>query len=450
MRKRSRAGGRRIKGPRPKTPKPVRRSAPKAKAGSQSSPTAEEVARLTRENIGLLSELRESLHQRTATSEVLDLVSRSTFDLTEVLNTVLELAAGLSKADKGVILRNSEGASYYAAATYRQTPEFIESQKGILFEPGRGGVVGRVLLEGKSVQISDVFDDPEYVFREFAKLGGFRTILGVPLVREGLPIGLFVLHRAAAKPFTEKQIKLVESFAAQAVIAIENARLLNELRQRTTDLTESLEQQTATSEVLQVISSSPGKLEPIFAAMLEKAVRICDANFGNIYRWDSETAHLVAACNTPPAFAEYRRRFPHHQPNPKLGIGRMFATKETLHVTDARAAPAYVEQRDPSAVAAVELGGVRSYVAVPMLKEGELIAPKGRSKFQPKELWRVPRTYEPVSTRHGAITAAAVAAQQRQRLSATRFNQDVGAAILFWKSLSPWLFAIRGRARRRI
>jgi class 3 adenylate cyclase len=117
----------------------------------------------------------------------------------------------------------------------------------------------------------------------------------------------------------------------------------------------------------------PGELEPIFAAMLEKAVRICDANFGNIYRWDSETAHLVAAHNTPPAFAEYRRRFPHHQPNPKLGIGRMFATKETLHVADARAASAYVEQRDPSAVAAVELGGVRSYIAVPMLKEGELI-----------------------------------------------------------------------------
>ena len=141
----------------------------------------------------------------------------------------------------------------------------------------------------------------------------------------------------------------------------------------TTDLTEALEQQTATSEVLQVISSSPGELEPIFAAMLEKAVRICGANFGNIYRWDEETAHLVAAHNTPPAFAEYRRRFPHHQPNPKLGIGRMFATKETLHVTDARAAPAYIEQRDPSAVAAVELGGVRSYIAVPMLKEGELI-----------------------------------------------------------------------------
>ena len=145
------------------------------------------------------------------------------------------------------------------AATYRHTPEFIESQKGILFAPGRSGVVGRVLLEGKSVQIADVFDDPEYAYGEFARRGGFRTILGVPLLREGSLIGLFVLHRAAVLPFTDSQIKLVETFADQAVIAIENARLLNELRQRTDDLTdrtddltEALEDQTATSK------SSPG------------------------------------------------------------------------------------------------------------------------------------------------------------------------------------------------
>jgi two-component system, NtrC family, sensor kinase len=177
------------------------------------------------------------------------------------------LAAGLSKADKGVILRAAGNASYYAAATFRQTPEFIESQEGVLFEPGRSGVVGRVLLEGKSVQISDVFNDPEYAFREFARRGGFRTILGVPLLREGTPIGLFVLHRAAVRPFTDKQIKLVETFADHAVIAIENARLLNELRQ-------SLEQQTAAAEVLRVISRSPGDLDPVFKSMLENAVRI--------------------------------------------------------------------------------------------------------------------------------------------------------------------------------
>jgi GAF domain-containing protein len=378
MRKRSRAGGRLIKGPRPKTPKPVRRSAPKAKPRSQSSPTAEEVARLTRENVGLLSELRESLHQRTATSEVLDLISRSTFDLTEVLNTVLELAAGLSKADKGVILRNSEGASYYAAATYQHTPEFIESQKGILFEPGRGGVVGRVLLEAKSVQISDVFDDPEYVFREFAKRGGFRTILGVPLVQEGAPIGVFVLHRAVVKPFTEEQVKLVESFAAQAVIAIENARLLNELRQRTADLTErtadlteALEQQTATSEVLRVVSSSGGDVEPVFATMLDKAVRICEASFGNIYRWDGKALQLVATHNTPPAFAEARSRLP-LRPGTNSLIGRMLATNALVHIADVASTQAY-EQKVPETVAAVELGGVRTILGVPMHHESALI-----------------------------------------------------------------------------
>ena len=186
------------------------------------------------------------------------------------------------------------------------------------------------------VHLADAAAEPGYVEEHdpaavaAVELGGQRTALYVPMLKESELIGAFTLSRQEVRPFTDKQIELVQNFAAQAVIAIENARLLNELRQRTTDLTEALEQQTATSEVLQVISSSPGELEPIFAAMLEKAVRICGANFGNIYRWDGDTAHLVAAQNTPPAFAEYRRRFPHHQPNPKLGIGRMFATKETL------------------------------------------------------------------------------------------------------------------------
>ena len=139
---------------------------------------------------------------------------------------------------------------------------------------------------------------------------------------------------------------MLESFAAQAVIAIENARLLNRLRQRTDDLTESLEQQTATSEVLQVISSSPGDLEPVFATMLENAVRICDAKFGNIYRWDGELLHIVAAHNTPPAFAEARRRA---AVRPTGVIGRMVATKAVLHITDLAAHENYTEERDPGA-----------------------------------------------------------------------------------------------------
>jgi GAF domain-containing protein len=186
--------------------------------------------------------------------------------------------------------------------------------------------------------------------------------------------------RSEVRPFTDKQIELVENFAAQAVIAIENARLLNELRQhtnnlteRTTDLTEALEQQTATSEVLQVISSSPGDLEPVFATMLEKAVRICDASFGNISRWDGEALHLIATRNTPAAFAaEVSRRSP-YRPDPKTITGRMLKTKAVVHIADLATEPAYIEERHPAFVAGVELGGVRTILAVPMLKEDDLI-----------------------------------------------------------------------------
>jgi transcriptional regulator with GAF, ATPase, and Fis domain len=173
--------------------------------------------------------------------------------------------------------------------------------------------------------------------------------------------------------------KRLTTFAAQAVIAIENARLLNELRQRTTnltertaELTEALEQQTAASEVLQVISGSHGDLQPLFASMLEKAVRICDARFGNIHRWDRDALHLVATHNTPLEFSKARRSLPYRL-NPKTSLGRMITTKAVVHVADAAAEPGYVELRDPTAVAAVELGGTRTALYVPMLSDNELI-----------------------------------------------------------------------------
>jgi hypothetical protein len=351
MRRRSRAGAEPTKAHRRKT---VARTS--NAAGLSSSSAAREETKVAR----LTNELNEARQQLTATADVLNIISRSTFDLAKVLNTVLESAARLCEADKGVIHRpTGKDASYYVAATYCHTPEFIESQKGQLFAPGRSGVVGRVLMEGKSVQIPDVHNDPEYAFREFARLGGYRTILGVPLLREGVPIGLLVLHRAAVRPFTDKQIKLVETFADQAVIAIENTRLFEAEQQRSRELSESLEQQTATSEVLQVISSSPGDLQPVFATMLENAVRICDAKFGNIHRWDGDALHLVAAHNTPAAFAEVHRRSP-FRPTPANVISRMLATKAAVHVADGAAHQAYTEQRDPAAVAAVELGGVRT------------------------------------------------------------------------------------------
>ena len=158
-----------------------------------------------------------------------------------------------------------------------------------------------------------------------------------------------------------------------AQLTIENARLVDELRQRTADLSEALEQQKAASEVLQAISGFPGDLEPVFASMLQNAVRICDAKFGNIYRWDGDTLHLVAAFNTPPAFAKARGSTPLRRPGPKTVVGRMVATKAVIHVADLAAEQAYIKDRVSPAVAAVELGGVRTILAVPMLNKSELI-----------------------------------------------------------------------------
>jgi GAF domain-containing protein len=198
------------------------------------------------------------------------------------------------------------------------------------------------------------------------------------MLKDGEVVGAIVIYRQEVRTFNDREIELLKSFAAQAVIAIENTRLLNELRQRTTDLsqrtvdlTQALEQQTATSEVLQVISGFPGDLEPVFGSMLEKAVRICDATFGNIYRWDGEFLNLAAAHNTPPAFEEARRS--PRRPDPKMPIGRMLSTKTAIHVVDLAADQSYIEHRIPEVIAAVELGSARTFLAVPMLKDNELI-----------------------------------------------------------------------------
>jgi adenylate cyclase len=231
--------------------------------------------------------------------------------------------------------------------------------------------------------VADLAAEPGYLQRrpEFVtavEVGRTRTALFVPMLKENKLTGAFAVARQEVRPFTDKQIALVENFGAQAVIAIENARLLNELRQRTddlsqrtTDLTEALEQQTATSDVLQVISSSPGDLEPVFTTMLENATRICDAKFGNVYLWDGDVLRLVAAHNTPPAFNESRKRAP-FRPNPSQPFRRLVVTKQVFHVPDVAALPAY-KDRDPQIVEAVELGGIRTCLGVPIVKENNLI-----------------------------------------------------------------------------
>jgi two-component system, NtrC family, sensor kinase len=334
------------------------------------------------ENTRLLSELRESLQQQTATADVLKVISRSTFDLQKVLNTLVESAARLCEADNARILRpTGKDASYYVAAktSHHHTAEYEEHLRTVTYAPGRGGVVGRVLLEGKSVQIPDVLSDPEYTYREGARLGDYRTILGVPLLREGSPIGLLVLNRATVRPFTDKQIELVETFADQAVIAIENARLLGELRQRTDDLSESLEQQTATSEVLKVISSSPGQLEPVFNAMLKNAVRVCGAKFGILYRSEGNGFRTVAMHDVPRAFAEKRGREPFFIPPVGSPLGRVTQTRQVAQTTDVTSEQDYAEGEQGYAEGhralkdLAELGGARTVASVPMLKDDELV-----------------------------------------------------------------------------
>ena len=291
---------------------------------------------------------------------------------------MLAAAVRICDASFGNIFRrDSEGmylvANHNTPATFaearRRSPHHRLSPKSVL---------GRMAATKAVVHVADIAADQGYIEHRVpeivaaVELGGVRTMLAVPMLKEKELIGAFTLLRQEIRPFTDKQIELVKNFAAQAVIAIENVRLLNELRQRTTDLSEALEEQTATSEVLQVISSSPGDLEPVFATMLESAVRICDAKFGNIHRWDGEAMHIVAAHNTPPAFVEARKRLP-NRPGLKTPSRRMVANKMVVHVADLAAEQAYVEERDPVTASAVELGGVRTMLAVPMLKEKELI-----------------------------------------------------------------------------
>jgi GAF domain-containing protein len=207
------------------------------------------------ENTRLLNELRQSLQQQTATANVLKVISRSTFDLEAVLNTLTESAAQLCEAEMAAIIRQ-RGTAHHWATSYGFSPEVADYLKSFPLEAGRGSVVGRVLLTGKTVHVPDVFADPEYTYLEAAKRGGYRSMLAIPLLREGVSIGILALMRHAARPFTEKQIELATTFADQAVIAIENVRLFDEVQTRTRELSQSVGELRALGEVSQAINST--------------------------------------------------------------------------------------------------------------------------------------------------------------------------------------------------
>jgi two-component system, NtrC family, sensor kinase len=288
------ASGQPVKGQRDSAIRPKARKAPTARS---STDLEERLDQRTRER-------DDALEQLAATSEVLQAISRSAFDLKSVLQTLVESAARLCDADKAAITRQING-EFFFTEVYGFSSEFIEYVRTIPVKPERGTVTGAALLEGHVVHVPDVRVARDLSWAKAQRLGGFRTILGVPMLREGRPIGVLGLSRSEVRPFTDKQIGLVQNFANQAVIAIENARLFNELRHRTDDLSEALEQQTATSEVLKIISSSAGELEPIFDAMLGNATRFCEATYGAMWlREDGKLRNVAFYGTLPAAFSQ--------------------------------------------------------------------------------------------------------------------------------------------------
>ncbi len=311
--------------------------------------------------------LAEALEQQTATSEVLQVISSSPGELEPVFETILANATRICEATFGnMYLRDRE--VFRIAAAHNTPPALLEHRRRVPLQRPTSAF-GRMVRTKQVVHVADLLADHAYTERELevvtgVELGGIRTLLIVPMLKEQDLIGALTIYRQEVRPFSDKQIELLAGFANQAVIAIENARLLKELR-------ESLQQQTATADVLRVISSSPGELVPVFQAMLENAARVCEVKFGNIFTLEDGAMRPVAALGQPKQLAEFFQHGP-HRPHEDAPIMRVARTKQPVHVVDFATERAYVE-RNPAAIAAVELGGIRTLLVVPMLKGSELI-----------------------------------------------------------------------------
>ena len=322
------------------------------------------------ENTRLLNELRESLQQQTATADVLKVISSSPGELEPVFQAMLENATRICEAKFGTLFR-FDGEKFHLAAQFGTPAKFSEFQRRRgAFTPTPGSLLDGVMRTKRLSYTADNAAEP--VPGEVTRLGGARSFVSVPMLKEGDLVGTINIYRQEVRPFTDKQIALVENFASQAVIAIENTRLLNELRQRTDDLTELLEQQTATADVLRVISSSPGDLQPIFATILENATRICAAKFGTLFLSEGNAYRVVAMHNAPTALAELRRRKPVLEARPGMAYVRSTMSKRAIQIADITEDQAYFE-RDPIRLQIAELGGYRAVLSVPMLKDDESI-----------------------------------------------------------------------------
>ena len=314
------------------------------------------VARLTRE-------LKEAREQQTGTFKVLQVISSSPGELGPVFRAILENATRICGAKFGVLWRRFDDGTARIFASLSVPSAFAEFLQRGPHRPGPFSPINRVAKTRQRVHIADFRVDQAYLTHDplavaGVELGGQRTLLVVPMLKKDKLVGMIAIYRQEVRPFTDKQIELVENFAAQAVIAIENTRLLNELRQ-------SLEQQTATADVLKIISSSPGELQPVFNAMLENATRICEAKFGVLFRCEGDAVRAIAMHGAPQSYVDERHRNPVFQPAPATTLARALATKKPVQDADA------LNQPQPGAI--VNLAGARTILSAPMLKENELV-----------------------------------------------------------------------------
>ena len=314
-------------------------------------------------------ELSESLEQQTATSEVLRVISSSPGELGPVFDAMLQNAVRICDARFGN-LALYDGSAMRVVAMYNPPHEYEELRRGDPVVPLEKSLVGTLVRTKKVTHIDDLTAEEPYASSALVTIAGARAALGVPMLREGELTGAIVIYRAVASAFTNKQIELLTNFASQAVIAIENTRLLKELHQRTEDLSQSLDQQTAISEILQVISSSPGSLQPVFRAMLKNATRICEAKFGVLSLREGDAFRVVAMHDAPPAYAELREREPVFKPTGHMGdlMAEAIAVKRAVQLAD------FAEYgNDPLDRAFGAATGARSIIVVPMFKENEVI-----------------------------------------------------------------------------
>jgi PAS domain S-box-containing protein len=313
------------------------------------------------------------LAQQTATSEILSVISRSPTDVQPVFDAIVGSAGRVCEAEFSAVARFENGL-FQLVAIHSMSPEETAAFHSLFPRPpARNFVIGRTFLDGRPVHFEDVLTEPDYDARSrevLQSVARYRSLLGVPILREGRPIGVIFCGRREVKPFTATQIKLLKTFADQAAIAIENVRLFGELDTRNRDLGEALEQQTATAEVLQVINSSPGDLAPVFDAMLDKATNLCEASFGTLWTYDGVSMHAAAIRGAPPRYAEFLRQGP-HEPSP-IAHQPLLRGERIVHIADIAAHAGYRSGTLlPHAV--VELGGVRTLLAVPLRKEGQLL-----------------------------------------------------------------------------